>query len=288
LPAALPTVHWPTRYEWPQAEKWGAPVRQGLRELTTVEPSRIPQRYHGTILFEIAYPGERPQPVALDYHDHMILNEECRANVALYFKMQYRRDGYGDARTVPGGYVASKRSLYEHYGRLRALRARGDGADAYGRFGVEFSADLRRQAVDILDRQTRFRYRGGTSLVFYMRSLREAAAAGVCIDLPGNGPLCFRLVDYLAMGACVIAPRHAAILNAELVDRQHIVYCREDLADLTDLCAQYLEDERARRQVGENAARFFDEHLQPRQLAAYYLRALNDGLRGGERSERAA
>jgi hypothetical protein len=117
--------------------------------------------------------------------------------------------------------------------------------------------------------------------VLFSQSLREAAHARVCVDLPGNGPFCHRLVDYLAIGACVVGPRHATNLHAELVDREHIVYCRDDLSDLVELCAHYVENDRAREEIGANAAGFFDEHLHPRQLAAYYLRTIDTRLRPG-------
>lgn len=280
LPAELPHVYWPTQYEWPRAEEWVRPLREGFSGLTTVEPRDIAQPYAGIVLLEVGYPNEVPQTVAVDYHDYTLVNEECVAGVALYFKMQHLRSGYGEQRVVPGDYVGSSPSLYENYCRLRSLR-RGTGkVDVYGRFGTRFSAEVRRQAVELLRSQTCFEFTGGTSLVLYSQSLREAAQARVCVDLPGNGPFCHRLVDYLAIGACVVAPRHAASMHAELLDSEHIVYCRDDLTDLTDLCAQYVEDDEAREAIGVNAARFFDEHLHPRQLAGYYLRTLEQQVRG--------
>jgi hypothetical protein len=281
LPSPLPEIRWPTQYEWPLAEGWGRPLRQGLEALTVLTPRAVSQPYQGIIVFEVAYPNEQPRSVVLDYHDHPVVNTDALADAAVYFKMQFLRGGYGDPRAVPGGYVASAGPLYEHYCRLRALRRRGSKIDVYGRFGTKFSAELRRDAVTILRGQTRFGYVGGTGIVSYMRSLREAAQARVCIDLPGNGPFCFRLVDYLAIGACVIAPKHDTMLHAELRDREHIVYCRKDLGDLTELCAEYVENEAMRTRIGENAARFFDEHLHPRQLAGYYLRTLDERLAPG-------
>jgi glycosyltransferase involved in cell wall biosynthesis len=61
-------------------------------------------------------------------------------------------------------------------------------------------------------------------------------------------------------------------------DGEHIAYCREDLADLADVCARYVEDEQARARIGAGAARFFDEHLDRSQLAGHYLRTLEQRL----------
>jgi hypothetical protein len=85
------------------------------------------------------------------------------------------------------------------------------------------------------------------------------------------------------MGCFVVAPRHASIMHAELRDREHLVYCRSDLGDLADICARYLGDERARRTVEQNAARFFDQNLYPTRLASYYLEALSSCMARGSR-----
>jgi hypothetical protein len=39
----------------------------------------------------------------------------------------------------------------------------------------------------------------------YTQYLREIADSRVCIDLPGEGPFTYRLVEYLAIGSCIIA-----------------------------------------------------------------------------------
>lgn len=277
LRGVVPGVYWPTEYEWPVAARFVEPLHTGLTTLTTVEPRTISQPYQGIVVFDICYPT-RTFSIAVDYHDLPAVNAECLAQVALYFKMQHRRSGYDDPKILPGGYVASRESLYRHYCRLRALRKRGPKSDVYGRFGTRFSAEIRRRAIDILQHQTKFKFTGGTSLAIYMQSLREAAQSRVCIDMPGNGSFCYRLVEYLAIGCCIVAPRHTSIMYPELRDREHIVYCRDDLADLAELCAYYVENDEARETVSANAARFFDENLHPEQLAGYYMRMCNERL----------
>lgn len=216
--------------------------------------------------------------VAVDYYDYTFVNQTCLNEVSIYFKMQHQPSGYGDPKVVPGGYVAGKRSLYDYYCRLRELRRRAPKFDVYGRFSLRFASEIRSQAVALLQSESRFEFSGGTSLAFYMQSLREAARARVCIDMPGNGPFCNRLVEYLGSGCCIVAPRHAAIMHADLRDREHIVYCRSDLADLPDVCAHYVNNPQARHEIELNAARFFDEHLHPTRLASYYLQAINECL----------
>lgn len=273
----VPEVHWPTEYEWPVAARFVGPLHAGLSTLTTVERRAISQPYEGIVLFDICYPAETLS-IAVDYHDLPAVNTECVAQAALYFKMQHLRSGYEDPKILPGGYIASRESLYRHYCRLRELRERGLRSDVYGRFGTRFSAEIRRRAIGILQHQTQLEFTGGTSLALYMQSLREAAQARVCIDMPGNGSFCHRLVEYLAIGCCIVAPRHTSIMYPELCDREHIVYCRDDLSDLAELCAYYVENDLARETVSANAARFFDDNLHPQQLAGYYLRTFHERL----------
>jgi hypothetical protein len=276
-PQTMATIHWPTEYQHINAASFVRPVREGLRKLTTVERRPIPQPYEGIVVFGVGY-RDLTFPVALDYYDYSFINEDCLDQVSVYFKMQHRRSGYGDSKIVPGGYITSQPPLYDYYCRLRELRRKDPRFDVYGRFSLRFAAEIRGRSVAILQAESRFEFTGGTSLALYMQSLREAARARVCIDMPGNGPFCHRLVDYLAMGCCIVAPRHDAIMQAELRDGEHIVYCRSDLADLADLCARYIDDTPAREKIEVNAARFFDEHLYPTRLAGYYLQVLNDRL----------
>lgn len=271
------TIYWPVHYQHFNATHFVGPLHSGLAALTTVEPRQIAQPYEGIVLFEVRH-RHATFPVAVDYFDVPSINRDCLKHAALYFKMQFLRSGYAAPNVLPGGYVAGKSSLYEHYGRLRRLREKPFRFDVYGRFGLRFSADIRCRAVKLLRDAQQFQYTGGTGLALYMQSLREAARARICIDLPGQGPFCYRLVEYLAMGCCIIAPRHAGAMHVELRDREHIIYCRDDLADLEALCVYYLAHAHARETIARNAATFFDEHLYPTRLARYYLRSLIQGI----------
>jgi hypothetical protein len=272
--AGTPVIHWPAQYRHENIAKFADPVRAGLGMLASVEPRAIPQPYKGIVVFDVEHQTETFS-VAVDTYDATSIERDCLEHVALYFKMQHLRTGYGDPKIVPGGYIAGKPALYDYLPRLRDLRRRPYKFDVYGRFGTMFSADIRRRAVALLQEDNRFKFTGGTSLTLYMQALREAARARVCIDMPGNGPFCFRLVEYLAIGCCVIGPRHATTMHEDLLDREHIVYCKDDLSDLPDLCMRYLHNHEAREAVGANAARFFDEHLNRLKLGSHYLRLLS-------------
>jgi Glycosyl transferases group 1 len=110
-------------------------------------------------------------------------------------------------------------------------------------------------------RSISFGHEGGGKKVRFDESLREVARSKVCIDLPGNGPFCYRLIDYLAIGSCVVARRHETVLHVPLVDRRDIVYARPDLSDLAELCEYYVKHDAEREEIARNSRKFFDRYL---------------------------
>lgn len=267
-------VVWPRHYQWPPAERWVSHLRQGLGARLTLVTAEIPQPYPGIVLFRVVVQG-RPVQVAIDYSDYSLIDERCAEQVAVYFKMQFDAAGYRWHHVAPGGFVPGAGLVYQAIPRLRAPHDRGEYRhEVYGRFGDGFAFATRSKAVGILSAQQRFRYSGGLGRVRYTEYLREIADSRICIDLPGNGDFCFRLIDYLAIGTCVIALKPANILHVPLVDREHIVYMRDDMSDLVDLCAYYLEDDAARERIRRNATQFFDRYLHRTRLAEYYLQRI--------------
>lgn len=268
------TIHWPQRYHESGTEKWMGHLHQGLGRLATVVPTSIPQPVENLVLLELEWRGKR-HPAVIDFADDKNFIEESALRAALvYFKMQYRAGGYGSERVVPGGYVNPAGDYYRYLHGLRALRDRGDELaryDVYGRFSLEFAADIRRRAVELLRGQHDFRYEGSLDVVRYSQSLREAARARICIDLPGNGDFCFRLVDYLGLGCFILSVRHGTVLPVPLEDGKHLVYVRDDLSDLVELCRNYLDRPDERRAIGVNAREYYDRYLHREQLAGYYV-----------------
>ena len=272
------SVRWPTAYQWPTAQQWVETLLYGLRRRVRVEPAPLPQPYRGTVIFQLVRRG-RAHDVALDYSDYPEVNEECAARCPVYFKMQHLREGYDLANVLPGGFAPGGRKLYLHLARLRRLRDRREfDFEVYGRFSTEFAGPTRRRAVEILSSQATFRFEGGLKKVKYLEFLREVTRSKVCIDLPGEGDFCFRLVNYLAVGACVVGPRPRNVLNAPLVEGVHVAYTKDDLSDLVEVCGRYLEDEEAREAMCRASRDFFDRNLHMDSLASYYLRSCLDRL----------
>jgi hypothetical protein len=272
-------VQWPAKYQWHSAHLWVDGLLDGIRNSAEVTITEIPQIFPGIVVFYASL-GDRAYPVAIDYSDYSTLNMECVDDCILYFKMQFSTAGYELDHVIPGGFVSRDNDIYAYLPSLRRLRdQKSFSYDIYGRFGPDYAASIRSKAISRLRTQTQFSYEGGLSTVRLSRSLREVARSRACIDLPGNGAFCFRLVDYFAVGACVISYPHANRLPEPLVDRRHIVYCKGDLSDLVDICAYYLEHDQEREEICLNSRRYFDEHLHRQQLANYYLEQIHQCLR---------
>jgi hypothetical protein len=272
---AVTTVVWPERYRWPPQASWVEPIRRGLETLTPIRYAPLFEARPGLgsgvvpVMLEV---GDRTLEIAIDYGDEPALDAALLDEFDVIFKMQYLNEGYGSDRVVPGGFVSNGLSLYRYLPHVRALQERSHPTtDAYGRFGADKAVDVRRDAVRRLSEQQRFAYRGGIGRVRYVESLAEIAHARVCIDLPGIGPMCFRLVDYLAVGAAIVSPPHACRLHVPLEEDRHVVYCKSDLSDLVEVVGALVDDPARAGRIGEEARRYFDRFLDYRQLACYYL-----------------
>lgn len=273
------TIRWPARYQWERAHLWVDTLLYGFRQLARVEMSDLKQSYRGTVNFQFVVRG-RAHDVAIDYSDYSDIIEENVRQCPVYFKMQHLREGYGHANVLPGGYVSDGRKIYLHLPRLRKIRDRRDFAfDVSGRFSLEFAGETRRKAVEILSAQKDFRFAGGLTKVSYVEFLKEIARSRICIDLPGEGDFCHRLINYFAVGACVVAARHKNVLNAPLVDREHLAYAKDDFSDLVEICKFYLENEEAREEMCRKSRQFFEQNLHKDNLTRYYLRACLDRLK---------
>jgi glycosyl transferase family 1 len=277
-------VRWPTTYEWAPAAKWVDGLRAAISAHVQVTSFEIEQPYEGAVLFEVELDGHR-HAVTIDYFDSDRLLDPVLANSALIFKMQYRSGGYDNPRVLPGGYVPARLHLTRYLPALRHLRDRCNPVyDVYGRFGLGYATEYRRAAVEALQSQQRFGYEGSLKILPYAAYLREAARSRVCLDLPGNGDMCHRLVDYLAIGCCVVRPAPFTRLPVQLTDGVNIRYVQRDLSDLVDVCAELVADPARCTEIGLDARDYYDRYLRAEQLAGYYLdrcaAILGSGLRG--------
>jgi hypothetical protein len=270
-------ITWPARYDWPGATGIVETLLDGLKALVSVRIAPTPQPWEGVVLLDVAV-GGRSHRVGIDYADSSDENRDCVPQTELYFKLQYRRSGYDASNIFPGGFPVGAIDFYKY---LPALREHSDAhkrIGVYGRFGLRFQADLRAKAMGLLAGTPDLAFRGQDGKVRYSRFLREASQAKISIDLPGYGAFCHRLVEFLGLGTCVAAVRHANSLHVPLTEGMHYVAVKDDLSDLVDVCRYYLSREAERAEIARSGRDFFDRYLHCDQLAAYYLRTMMDRL----------
>jgi len=276
-------LRWPATLEWPPGWAWVEPLFYGLGFQVPLVVTEIPQCLAGTVIIEMQR-GHRTFRIAIncsDYPDftNMGTDSGAKEGLDLEFKMQYRVGGYSNDAIVPGGFISDSVlvDLYARGPRRQRDRQRFSW-DVYGRFGLQFATAVRTTAITALQNQNRVSFFGGGKKVAYPEFLSEVARSKVCLDLPGNGPFCFRLINYLAVGACVVSPPHATVMPVPLEDRKHIVYTRPDMSDLVELCEQYANDSQARESIMRESREYYRRHLYWRSLSSYYLRTMLDRL----------
>jgi hypothetical protein len=260
-------VEWPVAYRWPPTTSWLDPLREGLERFVPVTPTHVEQPPTAVVVFVAEIDGVRHE-IAVDYSDYDDVDETWVARAALYFKMQFEPALHDRLGIRPGGYVPYRSEIYRYLSALRRRSAAARRAVVYGRFSA--NNDVRRAVLSELRAQTRFPYDHGEASSRYASYLVGAARSAVCLDLPGRGPLCFRLVDYLAAGCCVVALRHRAVLPVPLENGVHVAYA-DSPEELVDRCAELLGEPARRDRLAAGARDYFDRYLERRQLAAYYL-----------------
>jgi hypothetical protein len=264
-------IIWPSRYSQPLADKWLGQLKEGFAGLVQVEESAyLPLPRKQSLIYAVLRHARREHLIAVDFSDYPQVYAPAVDDSDCYFKMQYHLAGYGLNKIVPGGFVPNHQSIYKYASRLR-LERKSPAIDLYGRFSSRFGSTIRTQAFSILENQRSFSFVGELNKIRYSRFLEEAALARLCLDLPGNGGFCFRLIDYLALGQAIIAPRHENKLHVPLENGKHVLYCKPDLSDLVETCESALSNPKLLLELRKNAAEYFDNYLHQRQLAAYYL-----------------
>ncbi|MEO5588322.1 MAG: glycosyltransferase [Gemmatimonadaceae bacterium] len=268
-------IGWPRLGAYPA--KFIAPIEQAFRRNFRVEEIPFSPNDRTFARFEVRFEG-RVFPAIIDYRDNADLLDDFVQKSVVYFKMQFREDGYADRKVIPGGYVPGLDLIIPALNDLRSRRdADHESFDVYGRFGLHSAADIRARAVRMLSGQPDFKYEGGLNIVRFGQYVVELTQARVCLDLPGRGEFCYRLVDYMAVGSAIVAVRHRNRLPVMPQDGRDIAYVDADLSNLLEVVRHYLARPQERRNLVANSREFFDKYLHPEQLIHYYVSSVLQG-----------
>jgi Glycosyl transferases group 1 len=264
------TVLWPRQYSWKNAPRWVGPIRRGIGQHIAVRTADITQE-PGNIVHLLFTDGDSILEVGIDYDDPSDLHSSA-PSLDLYFKLQYRRGGYEYSHVVPGSYVSGKAAVYKHVDRWREWREnQQDHFEVLGRFGLYPEAEIRRAILQRMNGQRRFSFEGGAARTTSWEHMQDLCRSKVCLDAPGRGELCFRLVECLAIGSCIVGPALGNELHVPLRDGTHNVRVNRDLSDLVETCEELLENPDKRAKLKTAATDYFDRYLRLEQIGGYYV-----------------
>jgi len=273
------SIAWPRAYSWAPFAIWLDYLRTGLSDRVTIAPQeQLQAPIRNCEIIEITHKG-MVYPVIIDCGDSSAIDPTLPDKAFLYFKMQYSRNGYPWGNVLPGGYTpAGSNGLFKILPALRRIRdARKFEHEVHGRFGAAFGFDRRKPYLEALSGDPRFKFTGGFAMLRPSAFLTEVARSRVLIDLPGQGDFCFRLIDYMAIGSCIVAARHGNLLPADLVDGREIMFV-DDARQATETCVQLLAHPEKAEELAANARAYFDRHLTRAALADYYLNQIMSRL----------
>jgi hypothetical protein len=166
--------------------------------------------------------------------------------------------------------------LYRYCAQWRDLRRDAPPRfDVYGRFGTEMAEQrVRRAAISALEHQGRFRFQGGAAAVWWGEYMEEICRARICVDLPGRDEFCYRLVEYLAAGSCIVGPELETEMPVPLMSGLHLKRSPRTLEGFVGACEELLHDPGRREAMSRAAMEYFDRYLAPDQLGAYYIQTV--------------
>ncbi len=103
------------------------------------------------------------------------------------------------------------------------------------------------------------------------RYLEELAACAVVLNLPGAGWDTLRYWEVPALGRFMISMRPRIVIPDNFEDGKEVVFCRDDLSDLVELCQHYLDHAEEREAMAEAAGRKARERHSDTARARYML-----------------
>ncbi len=166
-------------------------------------------------------------------------------------------------------------------------RARQPSAFKYGvAFWAVESHPIRSAVLDRLDGRFDCRENGSVRNQIFkkyrrrgIRYLEELQSCRVVLNFRGTGWDTLRYWETPGLGRFMISQRPAIRLPDDFRDGQEIVYCRDDLSDLLDLCGYYLDHPEERETIARNARTLALEKHSSLARARYLLGVMESTLR---------
>lgn len=147
------------------------------------------------------------------------------------------------------------------------------------------SNPVRTRALELLDERFDCRANGTVrNQVFskYRRKgkryLEELASCAVVLNFPGAGWDTLRYWEVPALGRFMISMRPRIAIPDNFEDGREVVFCRDDLSDLVELCQYYLDHAEKREAIARAAAAKAKERHSDEARARYMLEIIGKQL----------
>lgn len=128
------------------------------------------------------------------------------------------------------------------------------------------SDPIRTKALELIEDRYDCRENGTTKnqiMKKYKRKgkyyLQELSACKIGLNFRGVGWDTLRFWEIPAVGGFMISQKPQIIIENDFTDGENLVYCKDDLSDLTDLCDYYLKNDEKRRKIAQNARRHIEQ-----------------------------
>jgi hypothetical protein len=143
------------------------------------------------------------------------------------------------------------------------------------------SDPIRTQALKILQDQFDCRSNGTTLAQQFKRYkrkgkfyLEELTRAKVTLNFRGVGWDTLRYWEVPALSQFLVSQRPQIHIPDNFREGKEIVYCKDDLSDLTDICEFYVRNETARENIAKAAGRWSQDFHTPQKRAESILQKL--------------
>ena len=105
--------------------------------------------------------------------------------------------------------------------------------------------------------------------------LQEIASSKIGLNFRGGGWDTLRFWELTGMGCFVISQKLNIQIDHPFIDGEEIVYCKDDLSDLIELCEYYLEHEDERERIAKNARKKVEQYHTDVARAQFVLDKIN-------------
>lgn len=105
--------------------------------------------------------------------------------------------------------------------------------------------------------------------------LRHLAASKIVINLRGSGWDTLRFWESVSLNAFLITQQPQIDIPNPFIDREHLVYCKNDLSDLIELIEAFLQQPSERKRMSDASKNHFLQHHTPLCRATSILKVID-------------